>query len=329
MRCIMREAILKLLIDNEGKYISGEEVSKKLFVSRTAIWKHINNLKEEGYIIESIPRKGYCLLERPDLLSPEEIRIGLDTTRIGKKIITFDSVSSTNDVAKKLAAEGAEEGTIILAEQQLVGRGRMARNWSSLPGLGIWMSVILKPNIIPPRALQLIFVNAVAVCRAIRNYTGLDVTLKWPNDILFQSKKICGILTELSAEIDQINYIIAGIGINVNQEQKDFPWELQDTAISLKGAGNKNIRRIDLLKEIIKELDCKYDIYLKEGFPLILKEWKILNSTLGQEVNITGRNEKYSGTALDLDEDGCLVVKTEDGDVRRVIVGDVTLRKDN
>lgn len=323
----MREAILKLLIDNEGKYISGEEVSKVLSVSRTAIWKHINNLKEEGYIIESIPRKGYCLVERPDLLSPEEIRIGLNTNKIGNKIIVFDSVSSTNDVAKKLAADGAEEGTIILADQQSEGRGRMARSWSSLGGVGIWMSLILKPNIIPPCASQIIFVNAIAVCRAIRNYTGLNVTLKWPNDILYQGKKVCGILTELSAEIDQINYIIAGIGINVNQKQSDFPSDLYDRAISLKIAGKKNIRRIDLLKEIIKELDVQYCSYLKEGFSRILEEWKILNSTLGQEVVITGKNEKYSGIAIDLDEDGCLIVKTEKGKMRRVIVGDVTLRK--
>ncbi|MBZ4652757.1 MAG: birA [Peptococcaceae bacterium] len=322
----MKQAILQMLIENQGEYVSGEQISKTLHVTRTAIWKQINNLKQEGYEIDSSPRLGYRLLSRPDILKPEEIKIGLATEILGRELYVFEQVNSTNDLAKKKAAEGASHGTVVVADQQLSGRGRLGRPWASPPGTGLWFSVVLRPPLKPFLAPQLIFVSAVAVCRAIRDYTGLPVTIKWPNDILFSGKKVCGILTELSAEIDIINYVVVGIGINVNQEMADFPPELQEKAISLAVAGNTTYNRVGLLKAILKELEKEYEIYLTEGFPAVLKHWRSLTSTLGQEVMVSSTEESFSGIAEDINEEGCLVVRTKEGKLRSVMVGDVSLR---
>ncbi|QNB45981.1 biotin--[acetyl-CoA-carboxylase] ligase [Thermanaerosceptrum fracticalcis] len=322
----MKQAILQMLIENQGEYVSGEQISKTLHVTRTAIWKQIKNLKQEGYEIDSSPRLGYRLLSRPDILKPEEIKIGLATEILGRELYVFEQVNSTNDLAKKKAAEGASHGTVVVADQQLSGRGRLGRPWASPPGTGLWFSVVLRPPLKPFLAPQLIFVSAVAVCHAIRDYTGLPVTIKWPNDILFSGKKVCGILTELSAEIDIINYVVIGIGINVNQEMADFPPELQEKAISLAVAGNTKYNRVGLLKAILKELEKEYEIYLTEGFPAVLKHWRSLTSTLGQEVMVSSTDETFTGVAEDINGEGCLLVRTEDGNVRSVMVGDVSLR---
>ncbi len=322
----MKQAILQMLIENQGEYVSGEQLSKTLNVTRTAIWKHINNLKQEGYEIDSSPRLGYRLLSRPDALRLEEIKIGLETKKLGQELYVFDQVNSTNDLAKRKGAEGVPHGTVFVAEQQVKGRGRMNRPWSSPPGTGLWFSVVLRPPIKPALAPQLTFVTAVAVCRAIRDYTGLPVTIKWPNDILLQGRKVCGILTELSAEIDLINYVVIGIGVNVNQEMDDFTPEIQERAISLAAAGNTRYNRVRLLQTILKELEKEYEIYLTEGFPAVLKHWRGLTSTLGQEVMVSSPEESFTGVAEDINQEGCLVVRTGDGSLRSVMVGDVSLR---
>lgn len=321
----MKKAILQILLDQEGRYVSGEEISSKLAVSRTAIWKHINILKENGYIIESSPRQGYRLVEKPDIIVPEELKILLPDAALGQEFYYFREVSSTNDLAKKMASEGAPEGSVVVAEQQLKGRGRMGRPWASPPGSGLWFSLILRPEIPPYHAPRLIFVIAVAVCRAIRQISGLQAAIKWPNDILFKGKKLCGILTEMSAEIDQLNYIVAGIGVNV--KSVEYPPELADTAISLEEGGSRPFRRVNLLVCILQELEIEYGSFLTDGIEAVLERWRELNCTLGYEVTVSSKEETYSGTALDLNEDGCLLVKTEQGEVRIVMVGDVSLRR--
>ena len=322
----MKEAILQMLIENQGEYVSGEKISKTLHVTRTAIWKQINNLKQEGYEIDSSPRLGYRLLSRPDILRPEEIKIGLGTKILGREIYAFEQVDSTNDLAKKKAAEGVSHGTVVVADRQLKGRGRLGRPWASPPGSGLWLSVVLRPPLKPFLAPQLIFVSAVAVCRSIRDYTGLSATIKWPNDILLNGKKVCGILTELSAEIDIINYIIIGIGINVNQEMDHFPPELQEKAISLAWAGKTKYNRVGLMQAVLKELEKEYELYLTEGFSAVLKHWRSLNSTLGQEVMVSSTGESFRGIAEDINEEGCLMVRTKEGKLCSVMVGDVSLR---
>ncbi len=323
----MKQNILQILIDHQGCFVSGEEISKTLSVSRTAIWKHINSLKGEGYDIKALPRNGYCLKIRPDILSLEEINIGLQTSVLGKTLHVFDEVSSTNDLLKKMAAEGAAEGTVVLAEHQIKGRGRMGRPWLAPKGGGLWFSLVLRPALKPFQASQLIFVSAVGVCRALRKYTGLPVAVKWPNDLLLDGKKVCGILTELSAEIDLINYIVIGIGINVNQQVWELPPELQHIAGSLAMSAGHSFNRAGLLRSLLFELEQEYHDYLARGFDAVLQRWRQLDSTLGHEVIITSGGESFTGVARDIDEMGRLLVKTPEGDLRQVMAGDVSLRK--
>lgn len=323
----MKQGILKLLLDKEGQYVSGEEISSHYNVSRTAIWKHINSLKEAGYVIESSPRQGYRLVEKSDIIFPEEMKILLDTKKFGKKIYAYDSLDSTNDLAKKLASQGAEEGTVISAENQLKGRGRMGRPWVSAPGSGLWFTVVFRPEIKPYHASRLTFVIAVAVCIALRKITGLPVSIKWPNDLLLENKKISGILTEMSAEIDQINYVVAGIGVNVNQLEEDFSPEIKKVAGSLAGFSGQKYRRAEILAEILKELEYRYLAFLNDGFPGIVSLWRELSCTLGEEVLVSSREEQFSGVAFDVNNDGYLLVKTADGDIKQVMVGDISLRR--
>jgi len=322
----MKKEILKLLLDNAGRFVSGEEISERFQVSRTAIWKHINSLKNAGYDIEALPRQGYRLKELPDVLNPEEVELSLKTRLLGRELHIYPELSSTNELAKKLAGEGSPEGTIVLAERQLRGRGRMGRSWHSPAEKGLWFTVILRPDIKPYLASQLIFVAAVGVCRALRKVTGLEVGIKWPNDLLVDGKKVCGILTELGAEIDMLNYIVLGIGININQSEEDFAPELAASAASLRQLSHRSYRRLEVLQEVLYQLETVYEQYLQEGFPCILQAWKELNCTLGQRVEVITRDEIYQGIAEDLNEDGSLLVRDEKGEIRTVVVGDISIR---
>lgn len=325
----MKQGILKLLLDKSGQFVSGEEISEGFKVSRTAVWKQINNLKEAGYHIESSPRQGYRLVSKPDVLIPEEMGILLEeNTRIfGKRFYSYESLDSTNDLAKKLASQGEAEGTVIASDAQLKGRGRRGRPWSSAPGLGLWFSVIFRPDIKPASASQLTFVIAVAVCRALRKISGLPIAIKWPNDLLLENRKVCGILTELSAEIDQINYVVAGIGINVNHKEGDFAPELKAIAGSLALFSGKSYRRVEVLAEILKELEAEYLLFLQKGFPKTADNWREYNCTLGEEVLVVSGEEQFTGIAVDVNAGGHLLVKTQGGLIREVMAGDVSLRR--
>lgn len=322
----MRSSILDLLRGAGDAYISGEEIANRLGVSRTAVWKHIKELREAGYEIVSHSRSGYSLREAPDVLLPNEIKHGLQTMQIGKNIVYKESMDSTNSQAKRLAAEGAPEGTIVVAEEQGTGRGRLERKFFSPKGKGIWYSVILRPEFMPQEAPKCTLMAAVAVAMAMERF-GLKAGIKWPNDILYEGKKLVGILTEMNAEMDRINYIVIGTGINVNIMPEDFPADIRQVATSLAIMKGEKLPRVKFFQAVLESMETLYQTVKTGGFKPVMQAWKKYAITLGQEVNVIGigKNASFSGIAADIDEDGALLVDTADGR-RRVLAGDVSIR---
>ena len=321
----MRSSILNLLRQHSGEYLSGEEIARQLAVSRTAVWKHIRELKQEGYAIEAHSRRGYSLRQAPDLLLPAEIRAAIRNRLLGQEIHYFTHIDSTNNEAKKLAFAGAAEGTLVVSEAQNGGRGRLARGWFSPDQLGIWLSVVLRPPFSPQDAPKCTLLAAVAIARAIKSVCQITCGIKWPNDILYEGGKLVGILTEMSAEMDAVNHIVIGMGINVNIAKADFPSELRPVATSLLEITGRPVSRLTLLAAVLLELEELYLSAVKGGFDNILSEWRKYSVTLGQTVDIIGVNRQYSGVAVDIDEDGALLVKTESG-MQKVLAGDVSIR---
>ena len=323
----MRSQILNLLKQSAKNFISGEELAEKLKVSRTAVWKHIKALRDSGYEIESVPRSGYRLLHSPDLLSAEEVRSVLTTKIIGSDIKYFTVTDSTNVQAKKLAAGGAPDGTIVIAEEQTGGRGRLSRKFFSPRYKGILFSVILRPHILPQQAPKYTLLAAVAIVRAIRKITGVKAGIKWPNDIMYEGKKLVGILTEMNAEMERVNYIIIGMGINVNIPLDELPDEVRDRAGSLSHILGHEVPRLELFGCILAELEHLYITAQSEGFAPIFDLWREYSVTLGQNIRVigVGTGETYEGTAVDIDSDGALLVK-KDGQINRVLAGDVSIR---
>lgn len=323
----MRKKIIEILRKNFYNHVSGERLSEELGVSRTAVWKNINTLKGEGYIIESLPRKGYILRETPDILSEIEIQNGLDTKILGKEILHYDSISSTNDIAKEWALKKEKEGLVIIGEEQLKGRGRRGRNWESPKGTGIWMSILLRPDISPKDGPKFTLLSAVAVTKAIKEVTGIEGKIKWPNDIIINNKKVCGILTEMNAEIDFINYVIIGIGINVNGAREDFPKEVQHRAISLSQVKGELVSRKEIVRKILENIENYYLEFIQSmDFSDILEEWKGLSCNLGKEVRAIVKGREIIGQAIDINKDGSLILKTKDGEAVEIIYGDVKVR---
>lgn len=322
----MRTSILNMLRKYSNEYLSGEEISRQLAVSRTAIWKHIQTLKQNGYDIEAHPRKGYRLKGIPDFLLPDEIRAQLSAKILGQKeIYYFEDIDSTNNEAKKQANLGCPEGTIVLAEMQNSGRGRISRSWFSPAAKGIWMSIVIRPPFHPYDAPKCTLLAAVAITKAIQKVAGVQCGIKWPNDILYEGKKMVGILTEMSAEMDAVNYVVLGMGINVNIERAEFPTDLESIATSLSIAAGKPIARLPLLQEILFMVENEYCKVIQHGFTEMLDEWRRLSVTLGQTVDIIGGIETVRGLAVDIDKDGALLVEIN-GRMEKVIAGDVSIR---
>ncbi|NLZ54736.1 MAG: biotin--[acetyl-CoA-carboxylase] ligase [Thermoanaerobacteraceae bacterium] len=315
--------LLMSLLKNKGTYLSGEEISKKFGITRSAVWKQVNILRDMGYTIKSSPRRGYCLKESPDLLLPEEIWAMSKLKILGNRICYRSVTESTNDDAKKLAQEGAPSGTLVIAERQQGGRGRMGRAWNS-PAGGLWLSIVLRPELSPVDAPKLTIMSAVAVAEAIIQATGICAKIKWPNDILVNEKKVCGILTEISAEMDIINHVIIGIGINVNNN--NFPDELKDKSRSLKQIKREEVDRIKVLTILLERLEHYYVKAENEGFQEVFERWRDLCMNLGKKVKIIGKSESFEGTAMDIDTSGALLVKSLSGKILRVVSGDISLR---
>lgn len=322
----MRKRILEILRSKMPAPVSGEVLSQELSVSRTAIWKHIQALKNEGYTIESVPKKGYILKEVPDRLKPAEVVANLHTKWLGHQLHYCELTTSTNELAKRLANDGCEDGLVVIAEEQNSGKGRLARGWVSPFARGVWFSVVLKPPFMPQEASKCTLLAAVAVVKAVNKYQGVNASIKWPNDILLNGKKLVGILTEMSAEFGKINYIVIGTGVNVNIPPELLPEELRATVISLEDVAGEPISRVELLTDILANMETLYEKVLQSGFKPVLEEWKLYSSTLGQQVKVIAPDQTYYGKAVDIDEDGLLLVQREDGRTERVIAGDVSIR---
>jgi len=320
----MRSDVLELLRE-AGGYISGEKMAERLGVTRAAIWKKIAALREQGYDIASAPRSGYALRGAPDRLIEAEIVKGLDTALVGRRVACYGAVDSTNLIAKELARAGAADGTVVVAESQGTGRGRLERRFFSPPGKGIWVSVLLRPSFLPQDAPKCTLMAAVAVARAMEKF-GLRAEIKWPNDILHDGKKLVGILTEMSAEMDLVNYIVVGIGINVNIAPEDFPEELREIATSLMQMKGAPLPRVAFLQELLRALDALYAEVQHAGFAPVLAAWRSYAMTLGRPVRVIAvAGETFDGVAADIDEEGALLIDTASGR-RRVLAGDVSIR---
>ena len=322
----MRTKILSILRENSPEPISGEELSTQFKISRTAIWKHIQILKKEGYAINALPKKGYVLVSVPDKMLPAEISAKLTTKWLGRQIHYEESVTSTNNVAKNLANAGCDNGVVCVAEEQSGGKGRLARGWFSPAGEGLWFSVILKPPFMPDEASKCTLLAAVAVVRSINEYAGVKAVIKWPNDILLEGKKLVGILTEMSAEFGHINYIIIGIGINVCVPKAKVPEELRESAISLADVSKEKVNRVELLASVLKNLEELYESVLADGFAPILELWRQYSTTIGKEVKVVAPDMTYTGKAIDIDEAGLLIVDRGNGVIEKVVAGDVSIR---
>ncbi|HEX3022535.1 MAG TPA: biotin--[acetyl-CoA-carboxylase] ligase [Lachnospiraceae bacterium] len=305
--------------------ISGQQLCKELGVSRTAVWKVMNRLKEEGYQIDSISNKGYRLISQPDVITKEAILSKVDTRRIARKVKFFDEVGSTNTVAKQFAEEQDSDGLLIVAEQQTQGKGRRGRNWDSPKGTGIFMSLILKPVLEPSNASMLTLVAALAVNEGIRKYTGLESFIKWPNDIVVNGKKVCGILTEMSTEVDYINHIVVGIGINVNM--RDFPAEIQHIASSLALESGHQIHRAELIAMIMEQFEHYYEQFLEtKDLSNFMDHYNRMLINVNREVQIITTEESYLAYALGINEHGHLLVRNNEGNISQIYAGEVSVR---
>lgn len=321
-----RHQVLAELRRHQGEYVSGEELSRKLGLSRTAIWKHIRALRQEGYQISASTRRGYALLTTPDCFYPEEVMAGLKTSWLGRSFYYYDEVGSTNQVAKELADAGAPEGTVVVAEYQLSGRGRLGRSWLSPAGKGIWVSLILRPRVAPVQLPQLSLMAAVAVKEAVEEITGLRPGIKWPNDLMIKGRKVAGILTEMRAEMDSTQYVVLGIGINVNLERTDFTPEVQSLATSLKLEAGREVARLPLFNALLCHLEDWYMRWQEEGFGPVRAAWKEASITLGRQVKVIASGKIYEGEAVDIDEEGALLVRDAAGCLRRFNYGEISLR---
>lgn len=319
----MQKKILDILL-NTDDFISGQEISEKLGVSRQAVWKSINALKEKGYEIQSVTNRGYRLVSSPDYLNESSLKTLLHNKIIGKNLIVLDSVNSTNDYLKKLGNEGCENGTVVAAREQTRGKGRLGRTWQSKKDDGIAFSVLLRPNVAPSEVSAITPLAGLAVCKAIREYTKLDCVIKWPNDIIVGRKKLVGILTEMSAEFDAVEYVITGIGINV--DHTSFPEEIAFKATSLLLETGRHIDKNEFLACVLEHLENEFVKNNLELTPTALSEYTDLCATVGRSVTFQRGTRRISGMAVGVSEHGELKVMMSDGTISLVNSGEVTVQ---
>ena len=327
----MKEKILRVLREAGDDFVSGQRLCESLAVSRQAVWKNITQLKEAGYEIESVSKKGYRLLGTPDHLFGPDIQSRLQADCYCQKVECHESLDSTNIRAKQLAEVGEPEGTLVVAEEQTAGKGRRGRNWASQKGVGIWMSLILRPRIKPVQASGITLVAALAVAKGIEQVCRISPQIKWPNDIVINGKKICGILTEMSSELDYIHYAVVGIGINANTSR--FPEDISQRATSVYLETKERVDRQALIASIMDAFTTYYAKYLETGdFALLQEEYNRLLVNRDQEVQVFyGMEEEADpskvekGIARGIDREGALLVETAQG-MRTVVSGEVSVR---
>ncbi|HPF05221.1 MAG TPA: biotin--[acetyl-CoA-carboxylase] ligase [Spirochaetota bacterium] len=318
-----RDKILSILYNSFGSWVSGEEISRELGITRTAVWKNVNILRDTGYIIESSNKSGHRLTSSNNILNEFAIRKNLKTSVFGKRDIRiFEATDSTNIEAFNLAAAGAPEGSIVIADRQKAGKGRMGRAWSSPAGKNVYISVILRPGIPPYLAPRLTIVTAVALSDTLIESGVPGHRIKWPNDILVGDKKISGILTEMKGDTDSIEFIITGIGININASLADYPPELHSTVTSLNIILNRTTDRNDFIALLLSNLEKYYNRFLMGEFSGILSTWKERADIINREIKVQQFNETFTGRVIDLNEDGNLLVDTG-MEIKTVNSGDI------
>lgn len=314
------------LFRTETGYISGEYLSRELGVSRTAIWKHISSLRNDGYHIEAVTSRGYRLVSSPDNIDPHEIRAQLKSSKMGCRLELLKATASTNADAFRAAEEGAVEGSVFMAESQTGGKGRRGRVWASPSGVNLYCSVVLRPAIMTHEAPQLTFISAVAVARAIEMTTKLTPEIKWPNDLLVSGKKVAGLLNEMSAETDGINFVILGIGVNLNMTADQFPVDLRHPATSLLLESGVRVDRSLFTSTMLNELDKLYADFLKHGFGPVREEWQRRCNASGRQVLVTDSGtECTGGRFVGIDLDGALLLRSDDEILHRITCGDVRI----
>ena len=314
----MKEKILEYL-KKKHDYLSGDEISRHLGISRQGLWKHIQDLKDSGYDIVAVPHLGYRLESCPDRLFVFEVIRGLNTKFIAKQIHYFDYLDSTMNLAMQLGMQGSPNGTLVLAESQTRGRGRLGRNWFSPKYKGIYLSLILRPDILPAASPILTLLSAVSICEAIKEVVHLDAQIKWPNDIIMHNKKLAGILTEMNAEVDKVNFVVIGIGLNVNNDKKS----LIAQSTSLKEQKGEQVQRILLLQELLRSIEKNFNLLETKGNQSIIDKWRNFSLTLGKRVKIYCQDKHLEGQAVDIDKDGGLLIRKDSGIIQKVMSGDV------
>ena len=320
----MKAEILALLREND-KFVSGQELCNRFGVSRTAVWKVINQLKKEGYRIEAIQNKGYHMVSSPDLLSKYELESRMATAWLGKEIVYKETTGSTNADVRRMAEDGAENGLLVVADAQTSGKGRRGRQWESEKGTNLYFSMLLKPDIAPDKASMITLVAAYSVAKMIAKNTGLDAKIKWPNDIVVGKKKVCGILTEMNMERDYIHHIVVGIGINVNEEE--FPDEIRDMATSLKKEVGRIVSRANLLCDILLQFEKDYSAFLAaEDLKPFIDDYNKMLVNKGALVKVLDPKGEFSGIAGGINEEGMLIVFKENGQIEKVYAGEVSVR---
>lgn len=320
----MKTKILKLLREKDG-YVSGQELCNKFGVSRTAVWKVMNQLKEEGYGIEAAPNKGYRLKTNPDVLSFSELKSRIQNEWAGKRIYYYEETGSTNIDAKRLGEEGGVHGTVVAADKQNAGRGRRGRSWQSPAGKDIYFTILLRPEFAPDKAAGLTLVMALSVAQAIEGVCGMEAGIKWPNDVVLNGKKICGILTEMNVETDYIQYVVIGVGINVNLDA--MPEEIEQTATSILLESGKETARAELLQEVLKRFEENYETYERDlNLSNMLEEYNRHLVNRNKQVRVLDPKGEYDGMARGINARGELLVETADGKTVEVYAGEVSVR---
>lgn len=315
--------IIKLLKEKSA-FVSGEEISKFLGITRAAVWKKIKTLRQSGYVITAIPSKGYKIVTSPDIPTKEAIQSLFKGDIIGREIIFYDVISSTNDKVMEMGAHSLE-GTVVITDAQEHGRGRFGREWISPAGVNLYFTVLLKPSFAPKEASLITLMTAVAVVSAIRDYTGLNPVIKWPNDILINNKKVAGILTEMKSDMDRIEFMAVGIGINVNMPLNILPNNLRPVTASLKGERGKSINRVELLGTMLASLDYWYKDILRGKRKRLINAWQSLDATFGKKVSVRMQERVISGIAKGISDDGDLMIELLSGAVVKVCAGEVTI----
>ncbi len=323
MNTNVKTELLRRMSAGKEHPVSGQQLAEEYGLSRTAIWKYVKELENEGYEIGSVRKKGYYLIASPDAVTPAAIQQYLTASVYGSTISYRGTCPSTQLIAHEEAQNGAADGTVIIADEQTAGKGRLSRPWSSAAGKGIWMSVITRPELTPQQAPQMTLVAAVAIVRAIEECTSVRPSIKWPNDILAGGRKLTGILTELQADPDRVKAIILGIGMNVNQQTEDFPGELQEIATSLRVEGGQPVSRAKLVAAVLSYLEQYVALYVEKGFAPLKLLWESYADSIGRRVRISTLQETYEAVAQGISEDGRLEVQLDDGSVRGIYSADI------